>query len=103
MSVKSVLKMRALISSDIPKPLVATSNQRAAALLNFLEQFRLAFVSCVAERGFAAHFGAFLLDKERKVQNTHAFTAEPFWHDGLAPFRRARLRHRLTPRNLFSL
>ena len=49
-------------------------------------EFNMAFMAGISKRGFAAHFGAFLLDEECEVQNALALRSEPRRHYSLAAF-----------------
>lgn len=59
-------------------------HKRFASPRDLTHEFDMAFVAGFPERGFAAHFGAFLFDEESKVQNTFALRGESRRHYGFA-------------------
>ena len=52
------------------------ADKRGAAPLDFAHKFLPPLVRDFAQIRFAAHFCAFLLDKEREMQDTHALAGE---------------------------
>ena len=72
-------------------------NQLLASGGNSCHEFHLPVVTRIAEVRFAAHFGAFLLDEQGEVEDTHALRSESRWDGGFAPFCRACFWHGRTP------